>query len=126
MSSTIEATMSPVTTGPITGSSKAYLPVPGNAGMCVPVRRVVLTTGDHLDLYDTSGPYTDRDAQIDLQARAAGDPVGLGPAGAGRRGRHPAWCGPRAGIVTPEMAYIAVREGDAGRAGDEARRRRRR
>ncbi|HEX2211936.1 MAG TPA: phosphomethylpyrimidine synthase, partial [Mycobacterium sp.] len=51
-----------VTTGPIAGSSKIYV---GDAR--VPFRRVHLTTGEHLDLYDTSGPYTDDTAVIDLQ-----------------------------------------------------------
>ncbi len=50
-----------VTTGPIAGSTKIY--VDG-----VPFRRVNLSNGEHLDLYDTSGPYTDADAVIDLHA----------------------------------------------------------
>ncbi|MDQ3887544.1 MAG: hypothetical protein M3308_11195, partial [Actinomycetota bacterium] len=53
-----------VTTGPITGSRKLYREV-GN-GLRVPARRVDLTTGEHVDLYDTSGPYTDPDAMIDI------------------------------------------------------------
>ena len=56
-----------ITTGPITGSSKTYRVLPD--GGRVPFRRVHLTTGDHLDLYDTSGPYTDARAAIDLDAR---------------------------------------------------------
>ena len=55
-----------VTTGPIAGSSKAYCEVEGGAR--VPFRRVNLSTGDHFDLYDTSGPYTDPDAVIDLKS----------------------------------------------------------
>ena len=50
--------------GPIQGSTKVYRELPD--GGKVPFRRVNLTTGDHLDLYDTSGPYTDPDATIDL------------------------------------------------------------
>ena len=50
-----------VTTGPIAGSTKIY-----RNG--VPFRRVHLTNGEHLDLYDTSGPYTDCAAAIDLEA----------------------------------------------------------
>ena len=34
----------------------------------VPFRRVNLSNGDHFDSYDTSGPYTDSDAVIDLTA----------------------------------------------------------
>ena len=48
-----------VTTGPIVGSTKIY-----RDG--VPFRRVSLANGEHLDLYDTSGPYTDPHAVIDL------------------------------------------------------------
>jgi hypothetical protein len=50
-----------ITTGPITGSTKFYADG-------VPFRRVNLSNGGHLDLYDTSGPYTDPDAHIDLSA----------------------------------------------------------
>jgi len=60
-----------VTTGPIAGSTKIY-----RDG--VPFRRVNLSNGEHLDLYDTSGPYTDPHAVIDL-------PTGL----RGRLGAHP-------------------------------------
>jgi ABC-type Zn uptake system ZnuABC Zn-binding protein ZnuA len=56
--SDVSASLS-VTTGPIAGSTKIY--VDG-----VPFRRVNLTNGEHLDLYDTSGPYTDPHAVIDL------------------------------------------------------------
>ncbi|WP_277612663.1 phosphomethylpyrimidine synthase ThiC [Cryobacterium gelidum] len=99
-----------VTTGPIKGSSKRYEPVPTWPGLQIPVRRVHLSNGEHFDLYDTSGPYTDATATIDLQK-------GLPQMRAGWE--HPlpidgastqlVWA--RAGIVTPEMAYIAAREG---------------
>ncbi len=91
-----------VTTGPISGSEKIYR---GELG--VPARRVHLTNGEHFDLYDTSGPYTDAAASIDVQA-------GLP---ALRRdwiaGREPLTqlAHARAGTVTEEMRYIAVREG---------------
>ncbi|MFC7446268.1 phosphomethylpyrimidine synthase ThiC [Rhodococcus daqingensis] len=107
-----------VTTGPIEGSSKQYLDVDG---LSVPVRRVHLTNGEHLDLYDTSGPYTDAGADIDLEAGLAKtrdgwakpDPVDLG--GTSRSGgpnlarTQLAWA--RAGIITTEMRYCAAREG---------------
>ncbi|MGW6377596.1 phosphomethylpyrimidine synthase ThiC [Rhodococcus sp. NPDC055112] len=107
-----------VTTGPIEGSSKQYLTVDG---LSVPVRRVHLTNGEHLDLYDTSGPYTDALATIDLEAGLAKtrdgwakpDPVDLG--GTSRSGgpnlarTQLAWA--RAGIITAEMRYCAAREG---------------
>jgi phosphomethylpyrimidine synthase len=57
-----------ITTGPIAGSSKAYLGLDGIPDARVPIRRVNLSTGDHFDLYDTSGPYTDPEAVIDLAA----------------------------------------------------------
>src|SRR5665647_2202011 len=57
-----------VSTGPIRGSSKRAAQVPGFGEMTIPVRRVDLSNGEHLDLYDTSGPYTDANAVIDLDA----------------------------------------------------------
>ncbi|RZL21566.1 MAG: phosphomethylpyrimidine synthase ThiC [Rhodococcus sp. (in: high G+C Gram-positive bacteria)] len=93
-----------VTTGPIEGSSKHYLE---SDSLRIPLRRVTLTTGEHLDLYDTSGPYTDTAATIDLDRglprtrdaweRSARDSTQLECA--------------RAGVITPEMRYCAVREG---------------
>jgi phosphomethylpyrimidine synthase len=105
-----DRTVSPdVTTGPIQGSRKVYLEGPD--GIRVPVRRVDLTNGEHFDVYDTSGPYTDSDAVIDVRAglpkiRAPWitqrDPIN----GAATQ---LAWA--KAGIATPEMKYIAIREG---------------
>ncbi|HZC09856.1 MAG TPA: phosphomethylpyrimidine synthase, partial [Mycobacterium sp.] len=57
-----------VTTGPIAGSSKAYRSMDAVPGAKVPFRRVNLSNGQHFDLYDTSGPYTDADAVIDVAA----------------------------------------------------------
>ncbi|WP_280241153.1 phosphomethylpyrimidine synthase ThiC [Nocardia abscessus] len=97
-----------VTTGPIEGSVKHYLEVDD---LRIPVRRVNLTNGEHFDVYDTSGPYTDETAAIDLEAglpklrdtwtkpERAGAPTQL------------AWA--REGIITPEMRFIAAREGVA-------------
>ncbi|EUA22817.1 phosphomethylpyrimidine synthase domain protein [Mycobacterium xenopi 3993] len=45
-----------MTTGPIAGSSKVYRDVDDVPGAKVPFRRVHLSTGEHFDLYDTSGP----------------------------------------------------------------------
>ncbi len=71
-----------------------------------PVRRIALSTGEHHDVYDTSGPYTDAHAVIDLHA---GLPRLREPWVSSREpGTQMSWA--RAGIVTPEMAYIAVRE----------------
>jgi phosphomethylpyrimidine synthase len=102
--------LSTVTTGPIEGSTKRHEPIDGFPGLNVPVRRVNLSNGEHFDLYDTSGPYTDEAVEIDIEA--------------GLPKTRDAWERPepidgaatqlvwaRAGIVTPEMAYIAAREG---------------
>ncbi|MHB1064861.1 MAG: phosphomethylpyrimidine synthase ThiC [Georgenia sp.] len=106
------APVSGVTVGSIDGSTKQYAEVPGFPGMQVPVRRVNLSNGEHLDLYDTSGPYTDVTAEIDLEAglprtRDRWDR----PAPVDGVATQLVWA--RAGIVTPEMAYVAAREGVA-------------
>ncbi|WP_226435952.1 phosphomethylpyrimidine synthase ThiC [Rhodococcus yananensis] len=93
-----------VTTGPIEGSKKHYVDVDG---LSVPFRRVHLSTGEHLDLYDPSGPYTDDDARIDLHA-------GLPKIRSGWSRPDPdttqyGWA--RAGVVTDEMRFCAAREG---------------
>ena len=93
-----------VTTGPIAGSTKAYRDLDGVPGARVPFRRVNLSNGEHLDLYDTSGPYTDDAAVIDLQA-------GLSPRPGVVRDRGTQLQRARAGEVTAEMAFIAAREG---------------
>ncbi|MGH3643907.1 MAG: phosphomethylpyrimidine synthase ThiC, partial [Mycobacterium sp.] len=93
-----------VTTGPITGSTKYHRNLVDVAGARVPFRRVHLSDGQHLDLYDTSGPYTDADAVIDLTA-------GLRPRPGVIADRGTQLQRARTGEVTAEMAFIAVREG---------------
>jgi phosphomethylpyrimidine synthase len=93
-----------VTTGPISGSQKVYRE---HDGIRVPVRRVNLTNGEHFDLYDTSGPYTDADAKIDVQQglpKLRQDWV---------EGREHAtqMAHAKAGRITEEMRFIAAREG---------------
>jgi phosphomethylpyrimidine synthase len=100
-----DATIKPaITTGPITGSRKVYRQV---GELRVPARRVELSNGEHVDLYDTSGPYTDPDAFIDVHRGlsklrepwiAAREPA-----------TQLAWA--RSGVITPEMEFIAAREG---------------
>ncbi|GGM43832.1 phosphomethylpyrimidine synthase [Longimycelium tulufanense] len=98
-----------ITTGPITGSHKNYRETPD--GLRVPFRRVELTNGEHVDLYDTSGPYTDTEATIDIHSGlprlreswiAEREPV---------NGAVTQLAYAKAGIITKEMAYIALREG---------------
>ncbi|MBT0567038.1 phosphomethylpyrimidine synthase ThiC [Williamsia sp. CHRR-6] len=96
-----------VTTGPIRGSEKRYLDVDG---MAVPMRRVNLSNGEHLDLYDTSGPYTEHTPVIDQQAGLPRTRAGwTHPDAVDGASTQLAWA--RAGLVTPEMRFIAAREG---------------
>ncbi|MEU4413459.1 phosphomethylpyrimidine synthase ThiC [Nocardia salmonicida] len=101
-----DRTVDTVTTGPIQGSVKHYQEVDG---LRIPVRRINLTNGDSFDVFDTSGPYTDDNAVIDLEAglpklRDEWDtPAVDGPP------TQLAWA--RQGIITPEMRFIAAREG---------------
>jgi phosphomethylpyrimidine synthase len=93
-----------VTTGGITGSTKVYHQT--ESGLRVPARRVNLSNGEHFDVYDTSGPYTDPDAEIDVHS-------GLYPLRAGwvdgrEHNTQLGWA--KAGVITREMEYIAARE----------------
>ena len=95
-----------VTTGPIRGSSKTYQQIDH---LRVPGRRVHLSNGEHLDLYDTSGPYTEHNPEFDLE-------VGLPkirdswnrPGPVDGASTQLAWA--RAGLITDEMRFIAARE----------------
>ena len=91
-----------VTTGPISGSEKIH-----RGDLRVPARRVHLTNGEHFDLYDTSGPYTDSTAQIDVQA---GLPKVRQEWITSREPRTQ-MASARAGTITEEMRYVALREG---------------
>ncbi|WP_373693970.1 phosphomethylpyrimidine synthase ThiC [Parafrankia sp. BMG5.11] len=51
---------------PFPGSRKTYL-VGSRPDLRVPMREVALSTGDSLVLYDTSGPYTDPGAGVDVR-----------------------------------------------------------
>ncbi len=95
--------MTDVSTGPIAGSTKIYRNLDGVPGARVPFRRVNLSDGEHLDLYDTSGPYTDPDATINLSQ-------GLPPRPGVVRDRGTQLQRARAGEITAEMAFIAARE----------------
>src|ERR1700704_3247849 len=58
-----------VTTGPIAGSRKVFATPEAAPDLLVPVREIVLT-GDEppVPVYDTSGPYTDNNVGIDVEA----------------------------------------------------------
>jgi phosphomethylpyrimidine synthase len=98
-----------VTTGPISGSHKEYRDI--GDGIKVPFRRVGLSNGEHFDLYDTSGPYTDDTTAIDVHSGlprlredwiAGREPVG---------GAVTQLAYAKAGIITEEMRFCAAREG---------------
>jgi phosphomethylpyrimidine synthase len=98
-----------VTTGPLAGSRKIYSWPDGDPDLRVPFREIALSDETSFRIYDTSGPYTDPAAAIDVQRglphlreawtaarRASGLVTQLEFA--------------RAGIITKEMIYIAHRE----------------
>src|SRR3954467_2483534 len=101
----------------VDGASKAPTPSrkPHLAGsrpdLRVPMREVLLSTGDSVVLYDTSGPYTDPSVTTDLKAGLPRlrqqwiderEPVD---------GAVTQLAYARRGIVTAEMEFVAIREG---------------
>jgi phosphomethylpyrimidine synthase len=57
-----------VTTGPISASSKVYASPVGQADIRVPFREIALSEGEPaFRAYDPSGPYTDAEANIDVE-----------------------------------------------------------
>ena len=52
---------------PFPSSRKVYVPGQLHADLRVPVRDIALTNGEQVSVYDTSGPYTDPDAVIDVR-----------------------------------------------------------
>ena len=142
-----------VTTGPLPASRKVYVPGALHPSLRVAMREIAVSGEAPVRVYDTSGPYTDSDARVDIRRglpelrrswiEARGDVErhagretrpeddGLKPGEArkvpvfDRAGRLPlrgkagkavtqlAYA--RAGIVTPEMEYVAIRE-NLGRA----------
>ncbi|WP_328645058.1 phosphomethylpyrimidine synthase ThiC [Amycolatopsis sp. NBC_00348] len=93
-----------VTTGPITGSHKIYHQT--ESGLRVPARRIDLSNGEHFDVYDTSGPYTDPEANIDVHSGL--HRLRAGWADGREHNTQLGWA--KQGVVTREMEYIAARE----------------
>ncbi|WP_279629572.1 phosphomethylpyrimidine synthase ThiC [Amycolatopsis kentuckyensis] len=93
-----------VTTGPITGSHKAYQQT--ESGLRVPVRRIDLSNGEQFDVYDTSGPYTDPDVEIDVHKGL--HRLRAGWADGREHNTQLGWA--KQGVITREMEYIAARE----------------
>ncbi|MGE4411589.1 MAG: phosphomethylpyrimidine synthase ThiC [Sphingomonadales bacterium] len=58
-----------VTTGPIRGSRKVHVATKSGSGIRVAMREIDLAGGEpSIRVYDTSGPYTDPEAHIDIMA----------------------------------------------------------
>ena len=57
---------SEITREPLPASTKTYIPGEIHPDIRVPMREIALTNGETLTVYDTSGPYTDPNAKIDL------------------------------------------------------------
>jgi phosphomethylpyrimidine synthase len=91
-----------VSTGPHSAGHKVYL-AGSRPDVAAPMREVPLSTGDAMVLYDTSGPYTDPDANIDVHR-------GLAALRAG-------WIAER-GDTEPYDGRVPRPEDDGGRAGD--------
>ena len=101
-------------------SRKVY--VEGPQGVRVPMREIALTNGESLKVYDTSGP-SGYDVHVGLPALRREWILGRGdvspvtsrhgkPVLRGRDGAAPTQLTfARAGVVTPEMEFIALREG---------------
>nr|WP_026311214.1 phosphomethylpyrimidine synthase ThiC [Parafrankia elaeagni] len=83
---------------PFPGSRKTYL-VGSQPDLRVPMREVALSTGDSLVLYDTSGPYTDPGAGVDVRR--------------GLPALRSSWIAARGD--TEEITGRAVQPGDDGR-----------
>lgn len=125
-------------------SARAWVPCQTSSGeVQIPVRRISLTTGEHLDVYDTAGCYGNGEPARDLaqgaplvreawlknrtdleeDAVAAPKVEGLKTSRVTRKAK--AGCGitqlalARAGVITPEMEYIAARESVGAAKGQE-------
>jgi len=129
MSMTVEPRNETITRKPFPGSRKVYAGGK-DPSIRVPMRAIALTDGETHVVYDTSGPYTDPDAAIDVRKglepiRAAwidarndtvvqsktnrlfpSQKVRVAKPGAAVTQMHYA----RRGTITPEMEYIAIRE----------------
>ena len=55
-----------ITQNPLPASKKIYSASANFADVQVPMRQVTLTTGEQVHLYDTSGPYTDVDVNVNI------------------------------------------------------------
>ena len=87
-------------------NEKIYTPGKHYSQLKIPAKRIHLTNGEHLDVYDTSGPYSDPKVTLDVNqgiphTRTVKATSGEGPT-------QLAYA--RQGVITPEMDFIAQRE----------------
>ncbi|CAK0770512.1 phosphomethylpyrimidine synthase [uncultured Gammaproteobacteria bacterium] len=133
----LPAEMLPVTTGALPASRKIHLPGERFPELRVAMREIALTDANEppLRVYDPSGPYTDDSAEIVISRglpplrrewilgrddveleQTPTTPAAVTPWSGrrplvARRGQRPTQMAyARAGIVTPEMEYVAIRE----------------
>lgn len=105
-----------VSIGPISGSTKEHhhllVGAERNIAVPVPFRRIHLENGSHHDVYDTSGPYTGYTSADHVHDLEVGIPklreAFTQHAPINGASTQLAWA--RAGIITDEMRYIALRE----------------
>src|SRR2546421_12824670 len=96
-----DTTLPAVTTGPLPSSRKILVTPDEAADVRVPLREIMLSEGagePNLPVYDTSGPYTDPEVVIDVNAGLARNRIG--------------WVKERGGVE--EYQGRAVKPGDNG------------
>ena len=90
-----------LTRGPLPASKKVYIDTP--SGHRVPLREICTSEGP-VRVYDASGPYTDESVDLDVEK-------GIPRLRADWRRDYPTQlAAARAGVITPEMEFVAVRE----------------
>jgi phosphomethylpyrimidine synthase len=64
---TLGASSEIITRDPLPGSEKVYIEGKIHTDIRVPMRKITLSNEDTLHVYDTSGPYTDPNVEIDVE-----------------------------------------------------------
>lgn len=64
---TLTASSEIITRDPLPGSEKVYIEGKIHTDIRVPMRKITLSNEDTLHVYDTSGPYTDPNVEIDVE-----------------------------------------------------------
>ncbi len=109
-----------VTSGSLPASRKIRVPGQLHPNISVPMREISYGAGESLKVYDTSGPYTDPAVEIDVRrgitpvrrewiARRGDVDGSPARAGVGRNVTQMHYA--KKGIITPEMEFVAIREG---------------